>query len=240
MQQYSGMKTRPEIKELAKERFKEQRGTSILLVIMLCVVIVASTLLGQIVLRATGDRGVMYWIVFVVGYILILVIGVNMYGEQIKIWNQQEARVGALFSELSVNFFRKLGGMLWMILWITLWSFLLAIPGIVKTFAYYFTPNILADCPNITARQALKISMKITKGYKGEVFIFALSWIGWMLLSALTLGILYIVYVGPYWYAADAGLYIELRDKALDDGRITREDLGWDSQSTFENQEVQY
>jgi len=120
MQQYSGMKTRPEIKELAKERFKEQRGTSILLVIMLCVVIVASTLLGQIVLRATGDRGLMYWIVFVVGYILILVIGVNMYGEQIKIWNQQEARVGALFSELSVNFFRKLGGMLWMILWITL------------------------------------------------------------------------------------------------------------------------
>jgi hypothetical protein len=94
--------------------------------------------------------------------------------------------------------------------------------------AYYFTANILADCPNVTARDALKISMRITRGYKGEIFVFILSWIGWFLLSGLTLGILYVVYVGPYWYTADAGLYIELRNRALADGIITPEELGMD------------
>jgi len=240
MEQYTGLKTRQEIKELAKDAFKAQLGTSRLLVLVVILLATASALLDRFVYNVTGGMGVLYWVVYTAGMLLLLVFSVNFYGEQIKIWNRQEARVGALFSELSVNFFRKMGGMLWTSLWLTLWSLLFVIPGIVKAFAYYFTPNILADCPNITARQALKVSMKITKGYKGEVFIFALSWIGWMLLSALTLGILYILYVGPYWSAADAGLYIELRDKALNDGKITREDLGWDSQNTFTPQDVQY
>ena len=68
--------------------------------------------------------------------------------------------------------------------------------------------------------------MRITQGYRKEIFIFMLSWIGWMLLSVLTLGILWVVYVGPYWFAADAGLFLEMRDKALADGRITHEELG--------------
>jgi len=220
------MRTRQEIKTLAKSAISAQARTSRLLVIVFILMAIASVVLDQVVLWVTGSPGVLYWIVFWAGMLFLYVLSVNLYGEYIKISLGNEASVGALFSELSVNFFRKLGGMLWMMLWIALWSLLLVVPGIIKALSYYFAPNILADCPNITARQALKISMKITKGYKGDIFVFALSWIGWLILSSLTFGILYIVYVGPYWYAADAGFYLELRNKALADGVITLEDLG--------------
>ena len=42
---------------------------------------------------------------------------------------------------------------------------------------------------------------------KGELFVLYLSFLGWDLLSLLTLGILEIVYVAPYKAAAVAGFY---------------------------------
>jgi len=113
-----------------------------------------------------------------------------------------------------------------MMLWTFLWTLLCIIPGIIKGLSYFFTHNILADCPNVTARQALKISMKITHGFKMDIFVFILSWIGWYILSIFTCGILAIVYVTPYHMTADAGFYLELRDRALKEGIITEEELG--------------
>jgi len=221
------MKTRQEIKALAREAMREQRGAAILLGVVLSLVIAASATLDMIVMFAMG-MGLVYWVVYTVGLIIIYTMAINMIGEYIKIFKREKAEVGALFSGLKVNFLRKLGGTLWMVLWVMLWSLLLIIPGIIKSLSYFFTVNILADCPNVTATDALKVSMRITEGHKWDIFVFCLSWIGWMLLSGLTFGILYIVYVGPYFYTSDAGLYIEMRDDALAKGRITRADLGWE------------
>jgi len=219
------MKSRQEIKALAKEAMKQQRGTSILLLLVLSLVTFASVALDMIVLLTLG-MGVAYWVVYLVGLAVILVMAVNVLGEYIKVYKYEQAEVGALFSGLKVNFLRKLGGMLWMSLWVMLWSLLLVIPGIIKGLSYYFTANILADCPEVGAREALKLSMRITQGHKMDIFIFILSWIGWMMLSALTLGILYVVYVGPYWATSDAGLYLEMRKKAVAEGRIAPEEFG--------------
>jgi uncharacterized membrane protein len=219
------MRTRQEIKAHAKEAMGAQRGTAILVAFMVGVITFASSALDQIVMFATG-MGALYWLVYWVGMAIIFVAGVNSLGEYIKIWNGETASAGAVFTEMGTNFFRKLGGTLWMMLFIILWSLLFIIPGIIKAFSYFFTQNILADCPNVTATQALKISMKITKGYKGEIFMFVLSFIGWWILSMFTLGILAIVYVNPYFYTADAGLYTELKKQALEDGVITYEELG--------------
>jgi len=92
------------------------------------------------------------------------------------------------------------------------------IPAIVKGISYAMTPFILSDCPDVTARQALKLSMRMMDGHKKKLFTLALSFIGWFVLSALTLGILYVVYVGPYYYTTLAGFYDEVRIKALTDG----------------------
>lgn len=232
------MKSRQELKAEAKIAMAEQRGTAILLCLVLVVAVIVSSILDQIVLFATGGMGVLYWLVFWAGLLIIYVMGVNLLGEYIKIFKREKADVGALFTELRVNFLRKLGGSLWMMLFYFLWSLLFIIPGVVKMMSYYFTQNILADCPEVKATDAIKISMKITQGHKMDVFVFILSFIGWFILSALTCGILYVVYVGPYFYSADAGFYLELKNKALANGTITYEELGMvrpDSTEAYSN-----
>jgi len=211
------MKSRQEIKALAKESVAQQRGTVIIIVFLLVLIGSATGLIGQIPFIG--------WLLSIALTFIIMALEVNMSGSFIKIYRREMITVGDPFSALSVNFFRKVGGMYWMALWVFLWSLLLVIPGIVKAFAYCLTPYILADCPNVTATNALKLSMRMTKGHKMDLFVLALSFIGWMILSALTFGILYFVYVGPYMYATFAGFYTQLRDKAIASGVVEQSEL---------------
>lgn len=77
-----------------------------------------------------------------------------------------------LFTGFS-NFKRIAGGMAWMYLWILLWG-LIPIVGIVfaiiKTYSYRFTPYILMTRPEVHAMDAIKESMKMTKGIRGKMF----------------------------------------------------------------------
>ena len=87
------------------------------------------------------------------------------------------------------------------------------------------TSYILAVYPNVKATDALKLSMRMTKGHKGKLFVMHLSFIGWGILSCLTFGILAIVYVGPYMAATEAGFFAELRDEAISSGMIELSEL---------------
>lgn len=220
------MKTRQEIKARGREALREQRGTAICLFLAVMGVSIISSIIDQTVFLVTGAMGLLYWIVFIVGMLVIYVAMINMYGGYLKIYNGEKASAGDVFTEIPVNFLRKLGGYMWMMLFVFLWSMLFVIPGIIKSFAYWCTPFILASCPKVEARQALKLSMRMTDGYKMDIFIFSLSFIGWWILSFFTCFILAFVFVGPYYSTSAAGLYAELRDKAIADGKITPEELG--------------
>ena len=52
-----------------------------------------------------------------------------------------------------------------------------------------------------------------------------LSFIGWGILTALTVGILGIFYTGPYMQSTFAGYYLEVREEALRTGAVTIEQL---------------
>ena len=110
---------------------------------------------------------------------------------------------------------RKIGGYLWMELWIFLWSLVFVIPGIVKTYSYAMTPYILTDMPDIPAKEALKLSMRMMRGHKAELFVFHLSFVGWAILSSFTFGLLALLYVGPYMQIATAGFYDEVKQDAV-------------------------
>ena len=134
--------------------------------------------------------------------------------------------VGEMFSTgFRRDYGRSVGGMLWMRLFIFLWSLLLLIPGIVKAFAYFATPYLLAEFPHVSATEALKISMRMTDGYKGEIFVLRLTFIGWYLLNVFTFGLLGIFYVNPYYYTTMAGMYQELKMNALYNGSVRYEEL---------------
>jgi uncharacterized membrane protein len=67
--------------------------------------------------------------------------------------------------------------------------------------------------------------MRMTDGYKGDIFVMGLSFFGWELLNGLTFGILGILYVNPYLYTSLAGLYQELKMNALARGTVRYEEL---------------
>lgn len=90
-----------------------------------------------------------------------------------------------------------------------LWSLLFVIPGIIKAYSYSMSWFVLADRPDLTANEARKRSMYLMKGHKWRLFCLDFSFIGWYLLSILTLGILSF-WVMPYHLTARAEFYQEL------------------------------
>lgn len=77
-------------------------------------------------------------------------------------------------------------------LFISLWSLLFIIPGIIKSFAYSMAYFIQIDNPNLKATECLDRSQKMMMGHKWDYFCLIFSYLGWVLLSCLTFGILLI------------------------------------------------
>ncbi len=152
-----------------------------------------------------------------------LIVGFSSFG--IRIYKNEQGDIGDMFSVGFKDYWRNVGGVLWMELFIFLWSLLFIIPGIVKAFSYFMTPYILADSKKVSPTQALVLSMRMTDGHKGEIFVMCLSFIGWWILTGLTGGILAIFYTGPYTATSFAGMYSELKQNALEKGIVTAEEL---------------
>ncbi len=123
------------------------------------------------------------------------------------------------------NYGSTVGLYLWFMLWTLLWTFLFVIPGMVKAYAYSMSFYIMADNPNVGIKRALKISMAMTEGYKGKMFVLYLSFIGWALLCLLTLGIGFLCFI-PYGTMSFANLYEELKREAIEKGVCTVSDFG--------------
>jgi uncharacterized membrane protein len=96
-------------------------------------------------------------------------------------------------------------------LYLTLWTCLFFIPGIVKSYSYRMVPYILAENPELSAREAITLSRKMMYGHKWSTFVLDLSFIGWQLLSGITMGLVGVFYTNPYVAATDAELYRTLR-----------------------------
>lgn len=81
-------------------------------------------------------------------------------------------------------------------LFIALWSLLFVIPGIVKSYSYSMAYYIKADHPEYDWKQCIDESRKIMDGNKWKLFVQDLSFIGWMIVGSLCLG------VGTLWVIA--------------------------------------
>ena len=118
------------------------------------------------------------------------------------------------------RFWGSLGTCALMRLYIFLWSLLFWIPGIIKAYSYSMTMYIKAENPDISPSRAIELSMIMTDGHKGDLFYLHISVLGWLLLSAVTYNILGIVYVCPYFFAAQAFAYEEIKADAASRGVI--------------------
>ena len=95
---------------------------------------------------------------------------------------------------------------------VALWALLLIVPGIMKSYSYKLVPYLLAEDPDLAPKAALEKSETMMKGHRWELFVLELSFIGWDLLTILTLGILDVFYVGPYTRATRVEFYKALKE----------------------------
>ena len=95
---------------------------------------------------------------------------------------------------------------------IFLWTLLLIIPGIIKTYEYRMVPYIVADQPDIPAGEAFAISREMMMGQKLEAWILDISFFGWWLVASFTCGLAGIFWTVPYVHATNAELYAVLRE----------------------------
>jgi uncharacterized membrane protein len=140
----------------------------------------------------------------VVSVPVTLVLGVGMTAIYLDGYRGKEVNSDQLFLGFK-RFWRMAGGMAWMELWILIWG-LIPIVGIVfaiiKAYSYRFVPYILLTDPDVTATEALRVSMRMTKGYRGKMFgadilIVVIIWVVMLVLYLLGLipyaGILFLI-----------------------------------------------
>ena len=96
-----------------------------------------------------------------------------------------------------------------------LWSLLFIIPGIVKSLSYSMATYILAENKGKSALECINESKEMTMGYKMDLFVLGLSFIGWGLLCVITLGIAGI-WVIPYMQATYANAYNSLKPAVVE------------------------
>ena len=122
--------------------------------------------------------------------------------------------IGKLFDGFK-DFGRVWGTLILVAIYKILWTCLLIIPGIVKSYSYALTPFILKDEPELKYNAAIEKSMRMMDGYKMKLFLLDLSFIGWMILSILTLGI-GLLFLQPYMNTARAAFYEDLKAELSD------------------------
>ena len=169
-------------------------------------------------LMAIGIFLMVFIIVFVVLMAVVILLDVFIFNplevgcKKYYLRNLNEpAQVGNIGYAFDNNYKNITKTMFFRDLFTVLWTLLFIIPGIVKSYEYQMIPYLLADNPQMTKEQAFEESKRMMQGQKWKAFVLDLSFIGWNILSALTLGILGIFYVQPYMDATHAALYEALR-----------------------------
>lgn len=98
-----------------------------------------------------------------------------------------------------------------------LWSLLLLIPGIIKSFSYSQTYFIYKDLSDKGQSNGYSLTDFVTRsrqlmdGHKADYFVLQLSFLGWFILGFITAGIGFI-WILPYYHLTMANFYRDLAE----------------------------
>lgn len=84
--------------------------------------------------------------------------------------------------------------------------------GFLITLPLYFVFWIYAEDPDVDTREAFRCSISLTRGAKWRLVLMELSFIGWMLLGALTLGI-GLLWITPYMTQSFTNVYLDQKQE---------------------------
>ena len=95
-------------------------------------------------------------------------------------------------------------------IFLTLWSILFIIPGIVKWYAYSVSYFVRLENPEFSTLETITESRRLMDGNKWRLLKLQCSFLGWFLLCCVTLGIASL-WIAPYYYTAKAHFYLEIK-----------------------------
>ncbi|PFW57199.1 hypothetical protein COL13_12110 [Bacillus cereus] len=188
---------------------------------------VGATLLISILITAFsfsidwGFSSVLDWqetgVSFIINTLTFLVSGpltLGGYYLALNIIREKQASIGNIFVWFTggKRFLKSFLVYLLVNLYLFLWTLLLIIPGIIKSFSYAMTYFIINDHPEYSLNQAITESRRMMDGHKMEYFLLCLSFIGWFILSCITLGIGFLWLI-PYFYTTAAAFYEEIAEE---------------------------
>ena len=120
----------------------------------------------------------------------------------------EKADVARLFDGFKEKFGESVLTILLEEIFIFLWSLLLIIPGIIKSYAYSAAMYLVRE-RNLQGNEAITESRRLMNGNKWKLFCLDLSFIGWYVLGMLCLGI-GVFWVYPYHQAARAHFFEDI------------------------------
>ena len=104
-------------------------------------------------------------IIAVVQFIIGSFVSLGLATYNLNLIDGKEARVGQIFCHTSI-----MGKAIWlrlrMSIFTFLWSLLLVIPGIIKSYSYSMAGFIMSENPEMSAKEAMEVSMRMMKGNK--------------------------------------------------------------------------
>ena len=208
------MKSNQEYKNAALAALKGKWASAVLCAVVYMAITLCVSYASALFDPATTATGVIMTASLATMLISLLVVcplGVGYYNAHKDLLLSGDDKLTAnSFRTGFANWGHNVWGMLLMGIFVFLWTLLLIIPGIIKGFAYSLVPYILVDKPELSANEAINLSMKMMKGHKFDFFWLCLSFIGWILLAILTFGI-GLFWLMPYMYTAYAAFYQDVK-----------------------------
>ncbi len=125
-----------------------------------------------------------------------------------------------IFSGFKENYIKKVVVMFMRNLFISLWTLLFIVPGVIAQYKYWAVKYIISENPDLSWQHALDMSKRMTDGRKMDLWLLDLSFFGWNILGALLCGI-GIYFVNPYYNQTQAEAYEFIKQDALSNNRIS-------------------
>ena len=123
---------------------------------------------------------------------------------------RREPRFDTLFSSFNI-YLKTLGLNILITLAVLAGTLLFIVPGIIVSLMFSQAFYILSEDPSKSITQCINESVNLMSGHKWELFYLNLTFIGWWLLSLVTLGIA-ALWVAPYQKLTEANFYLYLND----------------------------
>lgn len=135
-------------------------------------------------LRSAGPSVFLGVFITILTWLMSMVLGAGYTLYCMAIRRGERAEFITLFDGFS-SAGRIIGLNIVMGIFIGLWSMLFVIPGIIASYRYRFALYNLLENPDMGIMEAIDRSKEQTYGYKGQLFLLDLSYLGWGLLASL-------------------------------------------------------